>query len=99
MLTQQPIELVFDHLVTLANCRFQLLAIEDLDVTADVTDRPGILQSARSHGHAFAAHPQHAGNQFLSHDQFVSLHAVVAEQQPAAKLLLNCVKTVANSRL
>ena len=37
--SEQPIELVFDHLVTLADDLFQLVAIEDLDVAANVTNR------------------------------------------------------------
>ena len=50
MLSEQPIELVFDHSVALADSPFQLLAVEDLDVTADVTNRSGILQATGSHG-------------------------------------------------
>lgn len=56
LLPQQPIELVFDDLVTFADGRFQLLAVADLDMTARVTDRSGILQASGSLGHAFAAH-------------------------------------------
>ena len=48
-------------------------------MTARVTDRSGILQTADSHSDAFAAHDQHVGNPFLSHDQFVRLHAVIGE--------------------
>jgi hypothetical protein len=35
-LSQQPIKLIFDHAVTLTYGCFQLLAVEDLNVTADV---------------------------------------------------------------
>src|SRR5450759_2830187 len=62
VLSEQPIELVFDHPVTLADSLFQLLAVEDLDVTANVTNRAGILQPTGRHGHAFAAYAQHVGN-------------------------------------
>jgi hypothetical protein len=54
--SQQPIELIFHHPVTLADSFFQSLAVEDLNVTADITNRPGILQAAGSDGYAFAAH-------------------------------------------
>jgi hypothetical protein len=40
----QQIELVFDHPVTLAGRPLQLLTMEDLDVPANVTDCPGILE-------------------------------------------------------
>ena len=41
--SEQPIELVFDHLVTLADDFFQLVAIEDRDVAANVTNRASIM--------------------------------------------------------
>ncbi len=44
LVSEQTIELGFDYLVALADCFFKLLAVEDLDVTADITDRAGILQ-------------------------------------------------------
>ena len=43
--SDQPIELVFNHLVTLTDDLFQLVAIEDLDVAANVTNRTTIIQS------------------------------------------------------
>ncbi len=55
LVSEQTIEFGFDYLVALADCFFKLLAVEDLDVTADITDRAGILQPTGSHGHAFAA--------------------------------------------
>ena len=43
--SEQPIELVFDHLVTPADDLFQLVAIKDLDVAANVTNRTSMMQS------------------------------------------------------
>lgn len=77
-LWKQPIELIFNDPVTLADCFFQLLPVQDLNVASDVTDRPGILQPTGSHSNAFPSHTQHVGNEFLGHDQFIGLHAVVA---------------------
>ena len=76
-LSQQAIKLIFDHAVTFAHGLFELLAVQDLDVAADVSDRSGILQSTGGNGNAFAANAQHVCNQLLSHDQLIGLHAVV----------------------
>jgi len=76
-LSQQPIELVFDHAVTFAHSLFEFLAVQDRDAAADVSDRSGILQSTGSNGNAFAANAQHVGNQLLGHDQLIGLHTVV----------------------
>jgi len=54
--SEQPIELIFDHLVTLADDLFQLVAIEDLDAAPNVTNRTSIMQATGSHGHTFAAY-------------------------------------------
>ena len=75
--SEQTIKLVFHHPVTFADSVFEFLAVEDLNMTAHVTDRSGILQAAGSHGDAFAANAQHIGDQLLSHDQFVCLKPVV----------------------
>ena len=37
-----------------------------------------ILEMTRSHSNALAAHAQHIGDQFLSHDQLIRIHTVVA---------------------
>jgi hypothetical protein len=47
------------------------------------------LKVTRGHRNAFAAHAQHIRDQFLSHDQLVRIHPVVAQQQPTAKLLFD----------
>jgi len=77
-LSKQAIRLVPYDLVTFANRFLQLFAVEYLDVTADVANRSGILQSTRSYGDAFAAYSQHIGNQFLDHNQVVPAHSVMA---------------------
>ena len=57
LLSEQPLELVSNHTVTFANRCFEFLTVEDLNMTAHVTDRPGILQASGSHGHAFRRTP------------------------------------------
>jgi hypothetical protein len=64
-----------------------------------VFDQPSPLQFPGSLGDAFAANPEHVGDQFLSHDQFVRRQAVQAQQQPAAELLIQGVMAVAHCRL
>ena len=54
--SKQPIELVLNHAITLADGLFELLAIEYLDMPADVTNCPVILQPTGRDSHAFAAH-------------------------------------------
>jgi hypothetical protein len=54
--SEQPIELFSDHLVALADDLFQLVAIEDRDVAANVTNRASIMQATGSHCHTFAAY-------------------------------------------
>jgi len=54
-LPQQPIELVLNHAVTFAHSFFELLAVQDLDVATNVTNRSRILQTTGSNGNAFAA--------------------------------------------
>ncbi len=67
LLSQQSIELVFHHAVTLAHGLFQLLAVEDLYATTNVTNSSTILQAAGGHGNAFATHAQHVRDEFLGH--------------------------------
>ena len=77
-LSKQAIKLVSYDFVAFANGFFQPFAVEDLDMTSDVANRSGILQTTRSYGDAFPAYAQHIGNQFLGHDQVVSRHSVMA---------------------
>ena len=77
-LSEQPIELVFDNSITLACSTFQLLAVQDLYAPSDITDCAYVLKVTRSHRNAFAAYAQHIRDQFLSHDQLIRIHTVVA---------------------
>jgi hypothetical protein len=43
--------------------------------------------------------PKHIGYEFVRHDQFVVLHAIVAQQKPAAEPLLHGMKPVADGCL
>jgi len=46
------------------------------DVATAVTDQPGALQIAGGFSDTFTANAEHAGNQFLRHDQFIGVQPV-----------------------
>jgi hypothetical protein len=75
---QVAIELVFDNSITLARGFFQLPAVQDLYAAPHITDGPYVLKVTRSHRNPFAAHAEHVGDQFLSHDQLIRIHTVMA---------------------
>jgi hypothetical protein len=52
-----------------------------------------------SQRYTFAAHAEHIGDKVVRHYQFIRIKAVVAKQQPAAKLLFDRMQTVANCGL
>ena len=68
---EQAIELLFDHVVALANPRFQSRSIQHGDVTTVVINQSRSLQFPCRLRDAFAAHAQHIGDQFLGHVQLV----------------------------
>ena len=68
---EQAIEFRLDHPVTFANPFFQASPIQDRDVAATVMNQFRFLQFFCGLCNAFAAYPQHIGDQFLGHDQFV----------------------------
>src|SRR6185295_7483225 len=63
----QPIMLCFDHAVTLANVCLQSQAINNLEVTARVANKPLKLQALRSMSNAFTPYAQHMRQEFLGH--------------------------------
>ena len=79
--------------------RFQAGSVQYLDAPAHVSDQSIFLQALSSMGNAFSAHTQHVGDQLLCHHQLIRRHPVMAQEQPAAELLLQRVQTVADSRL
>lgn len=52
-------------------------------MAACVPNRSCVLKFKGPFGHSFPAHPQHVGNQFLSHHQFVALQAIQAQEEPS----------------
>jgi hypothetical protein len=75
------------------------MPIEHGDVAAPVADEAGALQFPGDLRNAFAAYPEHAGDQFMRHDQLFARQAIKRQQQPAAKLLLDRVVPIASRRL
>ena len=87
-LSEQAIELVFHYLVTLADGAFQLLSVENLDMPTDVTDRSTVLQTTGATVHLRGGRLTYRQS-VLRHDQLIYLQTVVAQQEPAAKLLFD----------
>jgi hypothetical protein len=85
--------------VALAAARFEAAAIQHGDQAAAVAYEAGRLQLAGRLGDTFAADAEHVGDQLLRHPQLVGRQPVVAEQQPAAQLLVDRVVTIADRRL
>jgi hypothetical protein len=76
--------------------RFQVRAVDNGDPAALVSNQPGVLQLPGSLGDVFAAHPEHVGDQFLGHGNFIRCRTIQAQQQPPTQLLVdrmvpNCV--------
>ena len=66
---------------------------------AAVANHAELLQLAGRFGHAFAAHAEHVGDQFLRHVQLVRRQTIQAQQQPAAQLLVERMMAVADRGL
>lgn len=75
-IAQQTIVFVFDHRVALTHARLQARPVKHGDVAAAVANEPRLLQMPGGFGDAFAAHAEHAGNQFLRHGQFIRGQAI-----------------------
>ena len=68
---EQAIELRCDGLVALAGPLLQSGPVKHSDVTAAVMNTTSLLQFPGGLRDALAAHPEHAGNQFLCQSQFI----------------------------
>jgi len=68
-------------------------------MAAAVMDQAGVLQMSGGYGYAFTAPTEHVGDELLGHEQFRTILAVVAQQQPTAKPLLHRMQAVTNSGL
>ena len=64
-----------DHVVALANASLQSRPIKYGDVATAVADKAGVLQVPGGLRDASTAHPEHAGDQFVRHDQFIGRQA------------------------
>ena len=96
---EQTVIFVINDFVTLAGSFFQSLPVNYRDSSAHIFNQFSLCQFLGSQCNAFAAHAEHIGNKVVRHHQFVRVQAVVAEQQPTAKLLFDGMETVANSGL
>ena len=76
---QQPFVLPLDHRVALAYLRFQLRPVEHGNVAAPVLDQPSRLELACGFGDAFAAYPQHVGEQLVRHRHHVGGQPIEAQ--------------------
>ena len=75
---EQAIGFRFDHLVALADPRFQSRPVQHRDVATAVINQSRLLQFPGGLRDAFAAHAQHIGDQFLGHDQLIRSEPVEA---------------------
>ncbi len=96
---EQTVVFAIDDFVALASSFFQSLPVDYRDSSAHIFDQFFLRQFLGSQCNAFAAHAEHIGNKVVRHHQFVRVQAVVAEQQPTAKLLFEGMETIANGGL
>ncbi len=90
---------MIDYFVTLADGFFQALTVNYYDDSASIFNQTSFGNSLGSQRYTFAAHAEHIGDKVVRHYQFIRIKAVVAKQQPAAKLLFDRMQTVANCGL
>jgi hypothetical protein len=96
---QQADQFLSHHGVAFASVLLEAAAIEYRDVTPAIVDQAGSLQFPGGFRDSLAAHPEHAGDQFLRHDQFVARQSIERHQQPAAELLLDGMVSIAGRDL
>jgi hypothetical protein len=68
-------------------------------VAAAAIDRAQLLKFAGCLGDTRAPHAEHAGDEFLRHDQLVRRCPIEREQQPATELLQQRMVAIAHRRL
>ena len=73
---KQAIVLALDDRVTLARALFESRAIQHRDMPARILDQARFLQAQGAFRNAFAPHPEHIGDQFLRHHEFVAFQAI-----------------------
>ena len=65
-----------------------------------MTANPSIYRKHRADacrlGDALSPHPEHVGDEVLRHDKIVAVEPVQAQEQPAAKLLIQGVMPIAD---
>lgn len=76
LIGQQAVHFLLDDRVAFARAGLQSGTIKHGDVAATVTDKAGTLQFPGGFCNSFPAHAQHAGDQFLRHDQFVARQTI-----------------------
>ena len=96
---EQTVVFVIDDFVTFADGFFQALPVNYRDSSANIFNQFSLRQFLGSQRDTFAAHAEHIGNQVVRHYQYIRVQTVVAEQKPAAKLLLDRMQTIANGGL
>lgn len=92
---QESVEIILYHLVTFRYPGFQTWSIKNDYMTTIITDKPVPLQIACCFGYTFLPYPQHVCCQFLGHYEIITLQSVMAQEQPAAQLLVYAVVPVA----
>ena len=97
--TEQTIVFGIDHFVTLTDGFFESQTVNYRDSSTHIFNQFSLRQFLGSPRDAFAAHAEHIGNKVVRHYQFVRVKAVVAKEQPTAKLLFDSVETIANGGL
>lgn len=98
-LAKQSIEFIFYNAVALAHTGLEPFAIQDSDMASAVVNQASVLQVPRCYRDALAACPEHSRDEFLGHEQFRTLFAIMAEKQPAAEALFQGVQAVADCGL
>ena len=73
----EAVRFTANHAIAFAYSRFETSAIEDGDTAAMVTNQTGVLQTGGLLRDGFTTHPQHVGDEFLRHNEFVRLQAIV----------------------
>ena len=72
----QSLEMRINRPIAFAATVLEALDIENMDATASVVDKSGLLELARYQGHAAALHAQHLREKFLGQRQRVAAQQV-----------------------
>jgi hypothetical protein len=94
-----PVQLSFNHSVTLACNRLEAGAIDDGDPAVVVSDETRRLKEPCGQRHGRSACAEHPAKELVGDRELVRADAVVAHQQPPAEALLGAVEPVARRRV